>query len=427
LVALPAHQQHWNVTLATLNAPDEVRAALAENSADLVTPSESWIAPSGGLSEMMAAAGKQATSKWRALLDDAEGKTLRAALEEADAVMISIGIGSLEALEVIPAEIPVHAFLIEMHRGVHDDVLHRRLDGSPKRPMWLTRLLLSRLKRWDMKWHARLWNRPRTVISSNTPTSIRLLAAAHGWPTLDHWEAGRYERRDGQGRPAGVGVLWHAVDTAAEPLSVSEDEQRAWDAFSDRPQGEYLLTIGRACYMKASLEALRIAHASGLPLVQVGGGEIAALSKHADSMGAKLLAMPRISGLEMMALTRNAVALIGIARGEGFGLTPLEAMMVGTPALVVDEAGFTHTITDTLNGRRLPWPEDAGSLQDWVDAVEQACDQSNRGKWSKAGRERILARWTPRHQAEAVARGFAALGVDVETSEETLLSGLDPA
>ena len=427
LVALPAHMKKWEVTLATLNAPREVRDVLEENGARLVTPEVPWIQPSGGLAEVSVSAGRSAVRRWRRMLVEAEGLTLRTALDQADAVMISSGVGSLEILPVIPARLPMHAFLIEMHRGVHDDVLQRGLDGRLKRPMWITRCLLWRLRRWDLLWHRRLWNRASTVISSNTPTSIRRLAEAHGWVALDHWVAGQHEARDEMGRPAGVGILWHCVAGDARPEEAPEQETEAWAEFEHRPQGDYLLTIGRASYMKGSLEALHIARGAGLPLVHVGGGEIEALRKHADEMGAHLLAIPRISGIEITALMRNAVALLGIAHGEGFGLTPLEAMMVGTPALVVDEAGFTHTVTDGRNGRRLAWPVDDASMEAWVEAIVQARDRQNRRAWSSTGRKRVLERWTPEHQAEALARSFATLGVGVATSAEPLLPGLDPA
>ena len=101
--------------------------------------------------------------------------------------------------------------------------------------------------------------------------------------------------------------------------------------------------------------------------------------------------------------------------------------MVGTPALVVSDCGFTHTITDGWNGRRLPWPDTREGLEQWVEAIEQAGDEANRAAWSKAGRERILNRFTANHQAEGLARCLAAMGVDVETTELEMLPGLDPA
>ena len=179
--------------------------------------------------------------------------------------------------------------------------------------------------------------------------------------------------------------------------------------------------------MKGSKEAVQVAAAASLPLVHVGGGETDEMQHQADKFGAKLTVMPRIDEMEIVALMRNAHALIATARTEGFGLTPMEAAMVGTPALVVSDCGFTHTVTDGFNGRRLPWPSTEAGLEQWVQAVEQAGDASNRIAWSKAGRERILERFTANHQAEGLARSLAAMGVDVETTDLDMLPGLDPA
>ena len=179
--------------------------------------------------------------------------------------------------------------------------------------------------------------------------------------------------------------------------------------------------------MKGSREAVQIASAASLPLVHVGGGETEEMRRQANKFGAELIVMPRIDELEIVALMRNAHALIATARTEGFGLTPMEAAMVGTPALVVSDCGFTHTVTDGFNGRRLSWPNTEKRIEEWVKAVQQAGDETIRVKWSNAGRERILERFTAAHQAEGLARGLAAMGVDVKTTDLEMLPGLDPA
>ena len=91
------------------------------------------------------------------------------------------------------------------------------------------------------------------------------------------------------------------------------------------------------------------------------------MQHQAKKLNADLLVMPRIDEMEIVALMRNAHALIATARTEGFGLTPMEAAMVGTPALVVSDCGFTHTVTDGFNGRRLPWPNTQEGLDQWVN------------------------------------------------------------
>ena len=75
----------------------------------------------------------------------------------------------------------------------------------------------------------------------------------------------------------------------------------------------------------------------------------------------------------------------------------------------------------------MPWPTDEDSLQQWVQAVEQAGEETIREQWSKAGRERILERFSSNHQAEGLARGLATLGVQVELTDLEMLPGLDPA
>ena len=148
--------------------------------------------------------------------------------------------------------------------------------------------------------------------------------------------------------------------------------------------------------MKGSKEAVQVA-AALRPLVHVGG-KVDEMQQQATRFGAELIVMPRIDEMEIVALMRNAHALIATARTEGFGLTPMEATMVGTPALVVSDCGFTHTVTDGFNGRRLPWPTTEEGLADWTKAVEQAGNEANRVAWSKAGRERILERFSANHQ-----------------------------
>ncbi len=428
LTAIPKHKEKWNITFVTLNAPEEVCNFLKENNIPLITPKKPWINPKGGLNEMTAKTGRSQLKEWNNLVNDTENNNLKKSINDADAILISAS-GSLEVLSILPTHIPLHAYLIEMHRGLHDDVLHRKINGKPIRPLWLTKLMLSYHKRWDKKWHRVLWNRPNTSISSNTPTSARRLAKAHGWNVIENQSlAGNYPSRDNECRPGGVGVLWPAVNTTLWSKKASSSELESWENFELKPTGEYLVTVGRASYMKASLDALRIAKNSELPLVHIGGGNTEELKKEASKISAELIVMPRISNEEITALIRNSTALIAIAHGEGFGLTPMEAILVGTPALVVDEAGFTHTITDNENGKRLPWPNNSENMNSWNEAIIQAKIDVNRIKWSENGRKRIEERWTPQFQSESLARAMKDLGVDVTIDPNLkILPGLDPA
>ena len=422
IVALPEHAKRWSITVATLNAPQLLIERCEQLGIDVLAPDVPWRQPTGPLAEITAKAGRSALKGWRRMRT-----RLQPALDAADACCIVLGTGGLEVLEIIPENMPLYVYIHERNKGIYDDVLQRDMDGKLRNSLFVKNLALSYLRRWDQRWHKRLWERPKSAVSANTPTSSRLLASSHGWPTSEDWIAGEVKFRDEFLRPAEVGVLWPAIDPSFWPSDETENERKVWERFEHKPSGPYLLTIGRACYMKGSKEAVQVAAAASFPLVHVGGGETDEMQRQAEKFGAELLIMPRIDEVEIAALMRNAHALIATARTEGFGLTPMEAAMVGTPALVVDDCGFTHTITDGLNGRRLPWPSTEEGLREWTEAIQQAGESTNRTAWSKAGRERILSRFSANHQAEGLARSLAAMGVKVEISDLEILPGLDPA
>ena len=422
IVALPEHAKRWSITVATLNAPQLLVERCEQLGIDVLAPDTPWQQPTGPFAEITAKAGRSALKGWRRMRTK-----LQPALDAADACCIVLGTGGLEVLEIIPEDIPLYVYIHERNKGIYDDVLQRDMDGKLRNSLFVKNLALSYLRRWDKQWHKRLWKRPKSAVSANTPTSSRLLASSHGWPTSKDWIAGEVKFRDEFLRPAEVGVLWPAIDPSVWPSEETEHEREVWKRFEHKPIGPYLLTVGRACYMKGSKEAVQVAAAASLPLVHVGGGETEEMQRQAEKFGAELLIMPRIDEIEIAALMRNAHALIATARTEGFGLTPMEAAMVGTPALVVDDCGFTHTITDGLNGRRLPWPDTQEGLREWTEAVQQAGESANRTAWSKAGRERILSRFSANHQAEGLARSLSAMGVKVEISDLEILPGLDPA
>ena len=74
-----------------------------------------------------------------------------------------------------------------------------------------------------------------------------------------------------------------------------------------------------------------------------------------------------------------------MAHSEPFGLSPIEAQSLGTPALFVDEGGFRETITDGVSGRLLP----RNDYSAWHAALEEAKDKHNRSSWSENGRVSI--------------------------------------
>ena len=75
---------------------------------------------------------------------------------------------------------------------------------------------------------------------------------------------------------------------------------------------------------------------------------ILTLIDHAKDCGVEMWIAPRLSSVDLCSIIRGAVAVVSMAHSEPFGLTPIEAQTVGTPALFVDEGGFRETISDEI-------------------------------------------------------------------------------
>ena len=202
MVALPEHAKRWSITVATLNAPQLLRDRCEQLNIDLIVPDVPWQQPSGPIAEVTARSGRTARKAWRRLRTK-----LKPALHAADACCIVLGTGGLEVLDIIPEGKPLFVYIHERNKGIYDDVLQRDMNGTLRRSLPITTLALTYLRRWDQRWHKRLWKRPKSAVSANTPTSSRMLASSYGWPTSEQWIAGDVRFRDDQQRPAEVGVL----------------------------------------------------------------------------------------------------------------------------------------------------------------------------------------------------------------------------
>ena len=203
IVALPEHAKRWSITVATLNAPQLLLDRCEQLGIDVIAPDVPWQQPSGPMAEITARSGRTALKAWRRL----RGK-LQPALDAADAFCIFLGTGGLEVIDMIPDNRPLFVYICERDKGIYDDVLQRDMDGNLRYPRIVKRLALTYPRRWDQRWHKRLWRRPMTTVSANTPTSSRMLASSYGWPVSKDWIAGDVKFRDEQLRPAEVGVLW---------------------------------------------------------------------------------------------------------------------------------------------------------------------------------------------------------------------------
>lgn len=103
----------------------------------------------------------------------------------------------------------------------------------------------------------------------------------------------------------------------------------------------------------------------------------------ADNLGIaeKLVVKSGVSGEELTALYRNATALISLSEYEGFGLPPLEAMSLGTPAIV---SNCTSLAEVTYGGAIQTGPKDVTATADTMRKLSQ--DIEFRRRYSCLGR-----------------------------------------
>lgn len=366
---LEAWQTHFEITCASLHLPAEARERLDTLGILYLTPAMPWRKPTGGWAEFRAVASRQAANRWWNMLELTEqGLRLQDVLATSDAVHLTSGVGSLEFSQMIPKDLPVHYHCLEPHRGLHEDVLHRTLDGSPKQNLTLTRFLLGKQRRRDTSMTHDLADRSNAAISGNSPWIQQRIQSVYNEQ---------------------AGLLWPSVN-----LDI-------WSG--DCPSTENcVVAIGNASYVKGTIDTIDMLAGTGLTYHHVGGGsmdDIAAMETHAAERGVELIIEPRLSQEDLVNLVKRSRAVVSLARGEPFGLTPIEAQAAGTPALMVNEGGYRHTVEDGVSGRLLQRDDWAA----WHVALEEAANAENRNTWSEGGRANIAEMGLrPEDQAEAL-------------------------
>ena len=353
---LPSLNELFSVSMATIQPSPELVEVCSSNGIALITPERDWEVPRDSLSTILDSGRGSASRAWRSC----EG--LDEAMSSAIAIHLVSGDGSLPILDHVPSGLRVHLHLLEPHRGLYEEVLHRRVDGSPRRNLSLTKAALARARSRDKSLMRDLISREGSAVSGNSSFIAKRAKEVYGIE---------------------AGVLWPCVDVQEFPEDPSGDPENPFPG-----SGDYVVTVGKASFVKGTWETISMLSGSGLSLAQVGGGDgesIEMLRSHAESMGVDVWFAPRLSSPDLVSLMRGARAMVSMAHNESFGLTPIESFSVGTPALFVDEGGFRDTIVDGENGRLI----DRSDIEGWHSALEQASDQRTREEWAAKGRARI--------------------------------------
>ncbi len=386
----------WDVHLATLDISEEAQDLMLPATPTLIKPSSSFNWPEGALAEVTAAASKAAQKAWA---------RLQIPWDQFDVIHLSVCRGTLEILPLIPPHLPVNYQCLEPPRWLYEDVLHRHPNGQPKRPLWLTKLVFTRQRRRDQRFVRNLLKRPKSAIFGNSPWSQILLERTYSLPSDPTTTNGHPPRRDENQRPLEGSHVLPTVDLSNWPAQPTPEEAAELGEVS-LPEGPYIVTIGTVSHVKGTYDTLRSLVDTPYALVQAGGGsaeEKAALTAEGERLGVDVVCMPRLSQAALVGVVRGAHAMVSHAHHEPFGFTPLEAMAVGVPPIMVDEGGFHYTMTGSGAGILVKRDDQAG----WLAAYEAAADPKTRETWASAGRKHVESNYPPQSQLEAIERIMA--------------------
>jgi glycosyltransferase involved in cell wall biosynthesis len=257
-------------------------------------------------------------------------------------------------------------------------------------------MLIRELLRARSRWLKRAW------IALFERRSIRQAAAIHLTSNI--------ERDEFQ-------ALGFATNStmAVIPNGVDIPDPGADAAAGDDP---YVLVLGRISWKKRIERAIEaVAAVPGLRLVVAGGDDEGLLDRlrqcAADhGVGARVEFAGHVEGARKLALLRGARALMMVSLTENYGNVVLEAMALGTPAIVVPQVGAADAVRAAAGG----WVVDdriealSAQLQGLIAQPEAARAAGQRAAdWvrNEAGWPAIAGRMSVLY-AGLVARGRAA-------------------
>jgi glycosyltransferase involved in cell wall biosynthesis len=358
---LPEIAKFFHVKFACLNILDSQKIFLQNHGITVIVPEVQWIAKGGLFNEITAGQERSSAKAWR------KNTSVHDAIEWADIIHLTGGNGSMEFPQLVPSTKPMHLHFLESKPGLHDDISHLKPDGKGRwKPTLMHFLQILQRKRIEKSFNL-FKNNSQWAVSANSKFSAANLFRI-------------YQIRGD--------FLYPSVDLSEFSRDYSDREILAFNELNLPPSGSYLVTVGRISRFKGIYEAVEHIRNSGLALVVIGGGnsrENESLISFGKKIGVNINVLSDIDSEAMRAVLRNSIAVIGLAHGEAFGLTPIEAMAIGIPPIFVDEGGYRETIIDGENGRLISRHD----LSEWKKAFEQAQDIEIRTRWSNSGLQRI--------------------------------------
>jgi len=358
---LPAISKKFEVQFLCLNLMQEQRNIIESLGIEIISPETHWEVGGGLWNEITAGQERSALSAWKSI------NQIQEVIDWADFIHLTGGNGSMEFIRLVPENKQMHLHFLEAKPGIHEDVNHLKPDGTGAwRPLILHLLQTFQRKRIEKTFELFVKNK-NWIVSANSNFSASNLERIYNI----------------QG-----GVLYPSVDISEFPRCPNPGEIDAFNKIKPGNKEDYVVTIGRISRFKGTYEVIDHVKGSGLDIVVIGGGstnEKISLEDYGRKNKINIKILSGLSAEEMSAVMRNATAIVGLAHGEAFGLTPIEAMALGVPPIFVREGGFCETIIDGENGRLI----NRGAYEEWTAALIQARDPKNREKWAKSGIKRI--------------------------------------
>lgn len=130
------------------------------------------------------------------------------------------------------------------------------------------------------------------------------------------------------------------------------DVEEIIKATNNLKKENYFLIVSRLVGGKGLEEAAKVAKDLGIELKIVGEGfGFADVEKKLRKIGGKNIELlGRVTDRELYKLYGCAKGFIALARDEDFGITPIEAMAAGTPAVAFNGGGFRESVIDGKTG-----------------------------------------------------------------------------
>lgn len=127
----------------------------------------------------------------------------------------------------------------------------------------------------------------------------------------------------------------NVIPNGYEHINDIEEDEAIFDKFADIKRNEYFFTIGNLAPHKNIKWIFRNAELHPENTYVIAGKIIKSVKFDLDKdLSKNIILVGYISDGEMKALMKNAKALVFPTYMEGFGIPPLEALAMGTPAIV---------------------------------------------------------------------------------------------